>query len=171
MLARSPRRSPCHRRHRLGRRRRCTQERARQVQDHDQEEGRHRGGPGRQGQDGVRREKPVRHQPGGHRAGRRRVAEGRGAAAAPEGLETSGPRTARSRLDAAVSIQDGKPKVRHVEGRQGGRSPGRERGPSGRTFASSAATANRPRSYRSRTGTSRWHCRRRSSRATRSRSR
>ena len=42
------------------------------VQDHDEAEGRRRGGPGREGQDGVLGEKPVRDQPGGHRADRTR---------------------------------------------------------------------------------------------------
>jgi hypothetical protein len=73
-------------------------------------------------------------------------------------------------LDAAVSIDDGKQKVRMwKDGKED--APWTRKAPSGRTSASSAATVSRPGSYRSRTGTSRWCCRRACSRATRRRSR
>jgi hypothetical protein len=72
-------------------------------------------------------------------------------------------------LDAAVSIHEGKSKVRlRKDGK--GTLPWTRKAPSGRTSASGEATASLPRSYRSRTGTSRLRCPRHFLRATRSRS-
>src|SRR5437016_9780687 len=55
---------------------------ASQIQDHNQEEGRRRGSPGRKGQDGVHREKSIRDQPGCDREAGRKLAEARGIAVA-----------------------------------------------------------------------------------------
>ena len=92
--------------------------------------------------------KPVRHRPCGDRAGGRRMAEGRGAAITPErsgelpGLDREGDARCcgvqSERRSAGAS----------VEGRQGGRSPGREKPLLDGIFAWSATTANRQRRFR-----------------------
>jgi hypothetical protein len=87
-----------------------------------------------------------------------------------KGLSSFRTSTGKVGVDAAVSIDEGKAKVRLWQGGKEG-APLDEKSPSGWMSASSAATASRPGSYPSRAGTSRWRCRRRSSRATRSRSR
>jgi hypothetical protein len=71
-----------------------------------------------------------------------------------KGLESFRASNGKLTVEAAVSIQGGKAQVRMwKDGKEN--APPDEKSPSGRTPAASAATASRPRSFRSRTGTSR----------------
>jgi hypothetical protein len=87
-----------------------------------------------------------------------------------KGLERFRASNGKVTVSAAVSMDKGKAKVRLWKGRKED-APWTRKAPSGWVSASSEATVNRPRRFRSRAGTSRLHCPKRSLRATPSRSR